>query len=309
MSKSNWEPKKEQVNFILKEINANFEQGKKSALENPTYSSLTNPRDDGRVPSSKPDEAFMLACAKIGAFLMDQEAVAKQLEKLEGLLQDKISKENIDTKDAKVKTLRLLLEEELAKLGFFPKMGKTFDNIQADAFRAAMAHGLLLKDAILGDSVHGEFTHPIQWLLIAWQQADTNFLGRSAISIFKRLGEEESVFARAPIFKGQNLKAERKEASIWELIADRFDSNDFRRPSVLHQYMREEKEKLPLLSQLLNQRVEKRMLPRASKKLKNQYDNPNSFYHKGQLRNVHEPKDLEIDLNKFRKEGGPKQKK
>lgn len=284
-------------NEIKKEIEDSFDKGRKSSLTNPIFSSLYDPREDGRVPSIRPSEDFIIACSKIGAFLTDKEAVVKQLKRLNTL----IEKKAVDGK-VKVKDLRNVLEEELGSLGFYPKFGKTFGNIPPDAFRAAIANGLLLKDAILGNEYHGEFTHLIQWLAIAWQQEDTNFLNCKAVDIFKQLGSEASVYMRQPIYPEQDPKRRREELGVWDLIVDRFGTTDFRTPSTFQKFLLEnDQSDLSLLKDLLTLRREKRIEDGAIDKLKLKYNNnPNTFYHKGNLPFVHEPENLEIDLESFR---------
>lgn len=280
------------------EIEHAFSQGRKNSLVDPVVASYMDPKLDGRTASEKPDQDFITKCAKIGAFLMDKEAVINQLIKLNTLIKE------INKKELKIKDFRLLLERELHKIGFYPQFGKTFGNIRPDGFRATLAHKLLLKDAILGDQDHGEFTHIIQWLVIGWQQENTNFLNIRAVEIFKHLGHEKSVYNRDPIYPKQNQNTARAELSIWDIVVDRFGTDDFRSPSTFQKFMLEnDRSELACLKGLLTNRKKKRITPYAVEKLIAKHKYPTGIYHQGDIQFVHEPEGMKIDLTSFRKNG------
>lgn len=287
---------------ILKEILYLFKNGRKNSLVNPEFASLRDMKSDGLEPSVTPEAAFVENCARIGAFLMDHRAFLAQLKKLNALLA------SVLTPERKVKEFRILLEKELTQAGFFPGFGKTFGNIPPDVFRAATAHGLMLKDAILGNENHGEFTHPIQWLMIAWQQRDTGFLDETVISLFKQLGHEKAVFSRQRIYVDENPLQGRNEYNIWDLIIDRLDdANDFRQPSYLHMMLlKTENPELSLLKEMITKRVRKRTEPGAIDCYKGQFNKPHNFYHISRMPLLHEPEGSDIDWQLFRKNGyGP----
>lgn len=298
---SNYHPDPEVQNKIKHEIEEAFNCGSKSPLEDMTFDAMTGVSMQARP--TLPDLGFIEACAKVGVFLRDKDAVVKQLIKLNEMVA-----ENLFDDQHKVKNLRKVLENELGRLGFHPNFGKAFGRIAPDAFRAAIAHGLFFKDVALGHVLHGEFIHAIQWLVIAWQQETTNFLGCPAVTIFKRLGNEESVYIRAPIKKDDDQIQLRQEKNIWDLIVDRnygADENDFRNPeNLMGLLIYSDDEKLVILKKILDMRYSKR-----SKAFKDDSDilnkkcraQPNTPYHLGELSGTHEPYNLAIDLKAFRK--------
>lgn len=300
--KADWQPDGGLVDQFAKELKAEFEHGRKNTMSNPDRASLTDPGKDGRQEYEKwelkPDDDYILACAKVGAFLADREAVEAQSVKLNELVKQKIG-----DGEPTPKALREVLEEELGRMGFHPHFAKAYDNIEPVDFRALVADGLLIKDAAIGNEGHGEFTHPIQWLLIAWQQRDTNFLGQDAVNVFKRMGEEESVFIRDPVFEGYPVRGRREEQSIWDRVVDRFSSlnkEDFRCPANLNRFiMTTDNPDMTLLKELLHKRTQKRQEARKADKefnatLKNKYQNPSTFFHASKkVKSIHLPNDHE----------------
>lgn len=178
-----------------------------------------------------PDESYINNCAAIGAFLMDENAVLRQLKKLNTLLTEEGLRRGIleEEDNSPVfthshptdiyhfiphkKTLRFVLETELEKLGFKSELCKATDFIEPNQFQALLANGILLKDPGAGHS-HGDFTHPLQWLAIGWQNEEAPFLTDSLINIFKRLGDYSSVFSHPSIEDSLD------ECSLWDIIVD-----------------------------------------------------------------------------------------
>jgi hypothetical protein len=159
----------------------------------------------GRAEESADD--FIDSCVKIATFLMKVPACKKHLTRLNSLL----FKELFKTKPEK-KSLRKILEEELSKVGFYPKFAKAYLVVDASIFKKTLLHGVLLKDTALAITQHGELTHALQWLMIAWEQEETHFLGeQSVVEIFKQLGEEKSFFYDS---------STNKEINLWDLIVD-----------------------------------------------------------------------------------------
>lgn len=208
--------------------------------------------------------------AKIGTFLQDEKAVKKQLEKLNFRLTEKAKELNLLDKDFELKQdllktkikkgktisyysskkiLRLTLENELSRYGFYPHFAKALDILNPEVFRAAIEQGILIKDPNV-DLTHGEFNHPIQWLLIAYQQEESAFLTHQVIDVFKALGD-----ARYSIYRHGN-----EIANMWNLLVDQTDHDDStssRSPNSLTQLLRKS-DQLNLLKNLVNSRIEKR---------------------------------------------------
>lgn len=305
----NWTPEKPTVDYVKGNIELAFKKGRKSDLTR-----TTEPQ-----PAQKPENQFIESCAKVAVFLMDEQAVVNQLTKLDTILNNKLSAQ--PDKFA-VNLLRETLEQELGKLGFHPHFGKTLENIDPVEFRSAIANGLLLKDASIGDTDHGEFTHAIQWLMIAWQQEESNFLGQPAIEIFKQLGEEKSVFYRSTVDSRNDIV----EESIWDLIVDNEKQINFRSPEELNNFLRTtDNENLSIIQHLITMRMEKRIEDAKTDKFQTKYQDvlqqteeqqgksgKNEYlktfsrkdnkipYHKGKLKAILEPQDSNIDLDAFK---------
>ncbi|MDI9818689.1 MULTISPECIES: LirA/MavJ family T4SS effector [unclassified Legionella] len=295
-----WKPDEEKISKVENIINYRFDNNTKSNLIDLSL---------GEVKAVRPDEEFMHACARIGAFLMDKQAVLQHLKALDNLLGTK--KSQVPNAELSVSILRETLEDELGKNGFNPHFGKTLENVRPEIFRAAIAHGLLLKDAAVGDTRHGEFAHLIQWLAIAWQQEASNFLSKPVIELFRQLGKESSVYYRDPI-SSKDESIRREENSIWDIIVDSEGDNDFRSPEVLTSFILDSKE-LPNLSELLQKRLDKRR--QQPEQLTEKYKSISSLssprlfsrkngkmpYWGGNLQGMLEPEDSKIDLDEFKK--------
>ena len=172
-----------------------------------------------------PPTRFMDQYAKIGAFLRDSKATIKQLNILNDLLIQEIKEQKYDEYHPPVRVLRDVLEKELAKFGFQPKFGKVHDFLPAGRFRETIRMGLLLKDpGANANSPHGDYTHAIQWWMIARQHQDTQFLAAegltpesTVIEIFKSLGEDAAVFfSEKQTITGLSVT----ERSIWDNLVD-----------------------------------------------------------------------------------------
>lgn len=293
-----WQPDQSKIQAVRQSIESMFKQGRKSDFLHPRPQSGAG--DDGRDPAVRPDDDFILACAKIGAFLQDQNAVIRQLKKLNTRLSKLLAETN---NQLIMKSLRQLMENELSKFGFHPKFGKTLGFVEPAGFRAAIANGLILKDPGANER-HGEFTHALQWLLIACQEEETPFIGYPVIEIFKRLGHEESVYDREALNPAEPSQP-RSESGIWDLIVDNvaISSNLFCSPENLHEYiLLAKEEELKLLAFLFVKRVEKRaaasgedMVNNGLRKLKQSL-----FYHQSTIPKVLEPQDSQIEYEQFK---------
>ena len=242
------------------------------------------------------DDAFISACAKIAAFLQDKNAILKLLHRLNAELEKLIpEKSRIDedtfldtTKRKQVGILRRYIEKELYQTGFQNTFGKTFGFIPPDKFRQTLKHGLMLKDAFLGNMSHMEFTHPIQWLLIAWQQKETKFLDDtiSVIDVFKKLGSDESIIVTNP-----------EERNLWDVITDRIgdsklnlkvSKDDCRSPENLSYLIQSDQCKAYTLKLLLHARFTKRTTYGQSH-LFDKMNKPGKKYQISSLATLHVP--------------------
>lgn len=194
-------------------------------------------------------ETFFEDCAKISLFLQDTQAVLGHLKTLNGLLITEAKERNLSVDDDKKcgylqhkKVLRSVLEQELAKIGFEPDLGKALGVLENSTFAQIYSKGVLLKDPGAGVE-HGEFTHPIQWLIIGWQQQDTAFLSLPVLKMFSRFGEDP------------------KFLLIWDTVVDQIKEacTDARSPERLHtMILNSDDPDLSLLKILCQSRVKKR---------------------------------------------------
>ncbi|AUH73410.1 LirA/MavJ family T4SS effector [Legionella sainthelensi] len=198
------------------------------------------------------DSNFIKNCAKIGAFLMDEEAVLKQLIELNRKVSEELNKKNLNISDkGAVKVLRSFLEKELAEAGFATGFCQTKGSkgLSNKDFQWILSHGFLFKDSTLRGLTHGEFTHALQWVLIVWQQKATGFL----------LGATEKEANISDIYKTLGSPDARNMRSIWSLIVDEAqdESVKSRSPEWLSDYIHKNKESLEVLQQLLEKRFKK----------------------------------------------------
>jgi hypothetical protein len=188
------------------------------------------------------DESMLQDCAKIAALMMDKTACFIQLEKLETRLTDKIREQVGDVKKGNI--LRRMLEDSLAVYGFQPYMGKANKFLDQNDFNRTLIDKLLLKDAGLGGTNHGEFTHAIQWLVIALENDNNKFLTNKIAEIFKFIG---------------NIGME-AGYKLWDDVVDKNydeskDVQDFRCPEILNTLLMRN---FVTLGNVLKERDEKR---------------------------------------------------
>lgn len=196
-------------------------------------------------------ENFFQDCAKISLFLQDTDAVLNQLRTLNTLLVAEANKRGVpfsddDNVDALKhhKVLRSVLEHELHKIGFAPNLGKALDVLELSTFKKIFSKGLLLKDPGAGLE-HGEFTHPIQWLLIGLQQKDTPILTLPILKIFNTFGHGDNYLL------------------IWSVVVDLLKEAcyDARSPERLHRMiLNSDDPDLELLKILCHSRIKKRVM-------------------------------------------------
>ena len=333
--KTEWQPSPKIVKEIKKFILGRF------ADSDGVYD-FNNIKKKPRIPYE-----FIDRYAKIGAFLQDKAQVIVQLKKLNNLLVQEGKARNASEINERGETvlapaehnkfyaphrkiLRVVLETELAKFGFQSKLAKVNGFLNAGMFREILRSGLLLKDPGLRDITHGDFTHAIQWLIIAWQQQDSGFLNKdkkldkeasdkSVITIFQSLGRETAVISSSkPNVPGLS----ENELSIWNLIVDsvptysedRFgleytnldyfeekDPRGFRVPNTFHIFLiKNEIPELSFLKSLILSREIKRA-KETDKTLVNTYFNedknhkkmyPNTKYSSSSLPEVQLPIDI-----------------
>lgn len=202
-------------------------------------------------------EPFVREFAKIAVFLQNEEQVLTQLKKLNSLLEiEALNRHLVISENDKggylkhKKVLRSVLEQELEKMGFQADLAKATGFLTPEVFGSSIREGLLIKDPGAGIE-HGEFTHAIQWLIIGWQQNDTQFLNHTVIEVYKQLGNELSV-------QGKSINGER---NIWDILVDEniLICKDYRCPEYLHSaILKSEDPNLTLLKKLCQSRVIKR---------------------------------------------------
>jgi hypothetical protein len=215
----------------------------------------------GKIPENF--ESAVREFAKISVFLQDTNAILMQLKKLNASLVVESEKRGVLIKELDPnsylkhnKLLRNLLEQELTTIGFQPDLGKATGLLPPDVFRSLIREGFLIKDPGAGVD-HGEFTHAMQWLLIGWQQNESQFLNKPVIEIFKQLGDERSVFKKSAY--GQS--------TIWDVLVDQVIDycKDCRSPEYLHKLILSNNDPdLLLLKKLCESRVKKRQTNNTS---------------------------------------------
>lgn len=208
IKKAKWEPLLEDINEFKQKIIRAY-QSSRGVYD------LKNVKKKPKLPS----EQFLDQYARIAVFLQEKGQFIKQLIKLNNLLLEESKKDSESTSQL----LRTTLEKELAKFGFQPRMGKVHKFLMPSMFRETLRYGLLLKDPGLRETLHGDFTHAIQWLMIAWQHQESQFLGgkdddnKLVINIYKSLGQDDTVFDSGE----QDLVGLPKyEKTIWEMVVD-----------------------------------------------------------------------------------------
>lgn len=190
-------------------------------------------------------EQFITHCDSIAKLLMNIESCCTYIRDLEKLLADKLA--SMPEEKQRVKVLRSILETELSALGFYPKFGKAISSYPPASFFTAMKSGLMIKDGYEGYNDHGEFTHIIQWMIIAWHQKKTNFLGLPAIDVFKMMGLDQSNHFQ----------------NVWDMLFEAEKTKDFRSPVTLNNFICGKAPELssstfPTLGKLLLERHAKR---------------------------------------------------
>lgn len=203
-----WTPTSEQIADFKQDIIRAYE-------ESPGVYDLNNSKRKPKIP-----DQFLEQYAQIGVFLEEKGQFVKQLIALNKLL----AKE-AESHESTSKVLRTVLERELAVFGFQPHMGKAHDFLMPSMFREILRHGLIFKDPGLRAIPHGDFTHAIQWLMIAWQHRDSHFLGgsqgdseRVVVNIYKSLGQDAVVISSK---KQSVVGLSTQEFTIWDMLVDR----------------------------------------------------------------------------------------
>lgn len=200
--------------------------------------------------------------------MQDTDAVLNQLRTLNTLLVIEANNRGVSFSDDNAdemkhhKVLRSVLEHQLEEIGFAPNLGKALDVLELGTFTKIFSKGLLLKDPGAGIE-HGEFTHPIQWLLIGLQQKDISFLTLPIIKIFNTFGH------------GDNFLV------IWSVIVDQVKEacDDARSPERLHRMiLNSDDPDLELLKILCHSRIMKRVMNPQSSFFSEKKPYPNKEY-------------------------------
>jgi hypothetical protein len=204
-------------------VKSNLNSKVKDDSDNLLYTGFPLSSDD------KKNKLLILDLLKISIFLLGRSILRQHLIRLNDLLIEEAQKccltwnseITVDENFTHKKVLRNVLERELGRLGFLPELGKAIDFL-FDGFQSAASAGLLFKDPGAGIA-HGEFTHPIQWLMIGWQQEATGFLSQPAVDVYKEMAKN---------FDKQSYKA------WWDTVFDKANKvKDCGNPDYLHQWM------------------------------------------------------------------------
>lgn len=222
--KSEWRPSSEKV-----------EEYRKLILKTATDSKMLYDLNNKKIKPSKSFQ-YLDQYAHAAAFWADRDQVIVQLTKLNTLLLEEAKKYDLITTNeagqpiikpapddnkfytAHRKVLRRVLEREITPFLFQKKLAKLEDELNFGTFFEVIRNGYLFKDSGLRKYTHGDFTHPIQWLLLAWQLEDYDFFDNvPIISVYKSLGEENNILTGSPL----EIPGLRETGvSIWGLIVD-----------------------------------------------------------------------------------------
>lgn len=213
MSINRWVPKEKKVAKIYKQIISDYQEFGKT------------------IPEGY--EKVVLNFAKIAVLLSDTDIVIHHLNILNELLKDKAKSLDTTTKNLKHnKVLRKVLEEGLEKVGFLPNFAKAIEYLEPETFRFFLRAGQQIKDPGVGVS-HGEYSHPIQWWIIASQQKENPFLDMPIIDLYNELGKENAVYD-----KFYDPDRGHVEKNIWDMIVDQSSTaKDCRSPDQLQRIM------------------------------------------------------------------------
>ncbi len=218
-----WQPSKHKV-----------EEYKTLILKKITASDMLYNLDNKKIKPSK-NIPFLEQYAGAAAFWSDREQVTEQLIKLNGLLIEEAKKYDLVTTNssghfiikpaeddkfysAHQKILRHVLEREIAAFLFRKKLVKLEGELGTGIFLELVRNGYLFKDSGLRETTHGEFTHTLQWLMLAWQLEEYDFFnGVPVLTVYKSLGEESAILESAPL----DIPGLREVGvNIWDIIVD-----------------------------------------------------------------------------------------
>jgi hypothetical protein len=234
MSEARWVPNERKVKKWYKEIKEFYKSGK----------------------VAKDYKKVAMNFAKIAVLLSNTDLVIYHLMKLNELVTKKANDLNMTiTKNLKHnKVLRNVLEDGLAEVGFSPNFVKAIGFLEPEVFRFFLAKGDVIKDPGAGVK-HGEYTHAIQWWIIASQEKENSFLDMPVIDLYKELGKESAVLRI--VFD----EVKSREYNIWDLIVDKLKIvGDCRSPEILQQIILNHRElNDTFLQALIKSRQDKRL--------------------------------------------------
>ncbi len=198
-------------------------------------------------------ETLMDDFEKMSKILTNEDCVNRQLSKLENLLKKRVDEGDYDIgEDRHYKKLLSNVFYEWGLENDFNKMWVKIKRlVSREEFQEFLSKKMLLKDTGAVPN-HGEWTHVLQWYIVAEALKESNFkLNNTLADIYVALGDV-----------ALNRKGIIVEETIWGKLFDRFpenvsDNSDFRCPEKLLEYIRN-KAAYPLLSHELNARFHKR---------------------------------------------------
>lgn len=213
---------------------------------------------------------------EIGIFLMNEEAVSSCLVELENEINQVFNDKNIDIKNdikndeytkKSIKNLRNHMVNFLIQFGFSEKIAIPTSILSENEFYNILKNKYLLKDSTFRGVGHGEFTHLLQWYLIADAvQKKIIKLNKPLIDIYTEIGM---------ILKYQTITG--LPQSIWDILVDASVLNNqfskFRSPEYITEYfMNTDREDLKTLSFLFTYRLGLSYMDKHSLKINEEED-------------------------------------
>lgn len=221
---------------------------------------------------------YVLDCSKIAAFLANTTAVHAQLVKMNQKISEVFKEHNLTGiydeqkryQKGSIKLFRQFLESELARFGFQPYFSQILGGLNEKEFGALLQKGMAFKDTFFRASKHGEFTHALQWLIIAWAIEDNHLnIKNDVINLYKKSGT---------VLGSNNAFGEK---TVWDLIVDMSPFHaSFRSPEYFCEYLmnveKENAKELNILTDIFLFRFEKGI---KGEFVKNNSDDPKAYDH------------------------------
>lgn len=176
---------------------------------------------------------------EIGNFLENEKTISSCLVELENKINETFQNKGIDIKSdainddytkGSIKVLRNYMLDYLTPFGFSEKMVIPADILSENEFYNILKNKFLIKDSSFRGVGHGEFTHLLQWYLIAYGVNKGMIkLNKPLIDIYIEIGR---------ILKYQEVTG--VPQSIWDILVDSSALNNeyskFRSPEYITEY-------------------------------------------------------------------------